>query len=289
MQLIATDLDGTLLNSMHKVSQENIHALKEAATSGIEVVVSTGRAYFDVKSIFDQIGMNTWVISANGAVIHDPSGQVYHSACLQEEKAKRILAWLEERNYYYEVFTNEAIFTPNRGKELLEIEMDRLKSANPETDMNVLQQAAEVQYSQTGFAYIDTYEELFGRDQPLSFYNILGFSFFQDRLKDGWETFGQDPHFTMVSSADHNFEIGSKDASKGQALIRLAEKLGIPLSETLAVGDSLNDESMLRVAGVGVAMGNAREDIKEISDWVTLTNDEHGVASMIHRLLNEAK
>ncbi|PCK19661.1 phosphatase [Bacillus pumilus] len=285
IQLIATDLDGTLLNSEHKVSQENEQALKEAKASGIEVVVSTGRAYFDVKSIFDELGMNTWVISANGAVIHDPTGQVYHSAALQEEKAKQILSWLEERDYYYEVFTNEAIFTPNRGRELLAIEMDRLKSANPETDRSVLKQAAEVQYSQSGFAYIDTYDELFREDQKLSFYNILGFSFFQDRLKAGWDMFGQDSDLTLVSSADHNFEIGAKDASKGQALTRLSEKLGIPLSQTAAVGDSLNDESMLRVAGVGVAMGNARKDIKEIADHVTLTNDEHGVAHMIQHLL----
>lgn len=285
IQIIATDLDGTLLNSEHKVSQENEQALKEAVEKGIEVVVSTGRAYFDVKSIFDQLGMNTWVISANGAVIHDPFGEVYHSTSLQEENAKRILAWLEERDYYYEVFTNEAIFTPNRGRELLEIEMDRLKSANPDTDIKILEHAAEVQYSQSGFAYIDTYEELFRRDQQLSFHNILGFSFFHDRLKTGWETFGQDPNLTLVSSADHNFEIGSKDASKGQALTKLAEKLGIPLSQTAAVGDSLNDESMLRVAGVAVAMGNARKDIKELADQVTLTNDEHGVAHMIRHLL----
>ncbi|PRR90960.1 Cof-type HAD-IIB family hydrolase [Bacillus sp. NMCN1] len=285
IQLIATDLDGTLLNSEHKVSQENEQALKEAAANGMEVVVSTGRAYFDVRSIFDQLGMNTWVISANGAVIHDPAGQVYHSAALQEEKAKRILSWLEERDYYYEVFTNEAIFTPNRGRELLAIEMDRLKSANPETDRSVLKQAAEVQYSQSGFSYIDTYQELFRENRKLSFYNILGFSFFEDRLKAGWDMFGDDSDVTMVSSADHNFEIGSKDASKGQALTRLAERLGIPLRQTAAVGDSLNDESMLLAAGVGVAMGNAREDIKEIVDHVTLTNDEHGVAYMIRHLL----
>lgn len=97
--------------------------------------------------------------------------------------------------------------------------------------------------------------------------------------------FGDDSDVTMVSSADHNFEIGAKDASKGQALTRLAERLGVPLRQTAAVGDSLNDESMLRAAGVGVAMGNARQDMKEIADHVTLTNDEHGVAYMIRHLL----
>ncbi|MGE6630308.1 Cof-type HAD-IIB family hydrolase [Bacillus sp. NPDC077027] len=285
MQLIATDLDGTLLNSEHKVSAENEKALKEAAANGIEVVVSTGRAYFDVKAIFDQLGMNTWVISANGAVIHDPKGHIFHSAPLHKSRAKQILKWLEERNYYYEVFTNEAIFTPNNGRELLAIEIDRLKSANPQTDGEVLKHAAEVQYSQSGFAYINTYEDLFDEGKEIDFYNILGFTFYADKLKAGWEAFEHDEDITLVSSADHNFEIGSKFASKGQALTRLAERLGIDLNKTAAVGDSLNDYSMLEAAGIGVAMGNARADIKEMADVVTLTNDENGVAHMIRHIL----
>lgn len=67
--------------------------------------------------------------------------------------------------------------------------------------------------------------------------------------------------------------------------MRLAERLNIPIEETAAVGDSLNDKSMLEAAGKGVAMGNAREDIKSMADAVTLTNDEHGVAHMIKNLL----
>lgn len=80
-------------------------------------------------------------------------------------------------------------------------------------------------------------------------------------------------------------EVALKLASKGQALKRLAKQLNIPLEETAAVGDSLNDKSMLEAAGKGVAMGNAREDIKSIADAVTLTNDEHGVAHMMKHLL----
>lgn len=285
MKLIAIDLDGTLLNSKHQVSSENENALRQAQRNGIEVVVSTGRAYFDVVSIFEPLGIKTWVISANGAVIHDPDGRLYHSETIDKKRAYDILSWLESENYYYEVFTDSAIYTPQNGRQLLDVELDRVKSANPEADLSVLMQAAEVQYSQSGFAYIDTFQELFEEDKQIDFYNILGFSFFKEKLEAGWQRYQEDKDLTLVSSADHNFELSSKKASKGQALERLAKRLNIPMNETAAVGDSLNDRSMLEAAGKGVAMGNAREDIKAIADAVTLTNDEHGVAHMIRHLL----
>lgn len=285
MKLIATDLDGTLLNSKHQVSSENENALRQAQRDGIEVVVSTGRAYFDVVSIFEPLGIKTWVISANGAVIHDPDGRLYHSETIDKKRAYDILSWLESENYYYEVFTDSAIYTPQNGRQLLDVELDRFKSANPKADLSVLMQAAEVQYSQSGFAYIDTFQELFEEDKQIDFYNILGFSFFKEKLEAGWQRYQEDKDLTLVSSADHNFELSSKKASKGQALERLAKRLNIPMKETAAVGDSLNDRSMLEAAGKGVAMGNAREDIKAIADAVTLTNDEHGVAHMIRHLL----
>ncbi|MCY9185664.1 Cof-type HAD-IIB family hydrolase [Bacillus sp. FSL K6-1012] len=285
MKLIATDLDGTLLNSKHQVSSENENALRQAQRDGIEVVVSTGRAYFDVVSIFEPLGIKTWVISANGAVIHDPDGRLYHSETIDKKRAYDILSWLQSENYYYEVFTDSAIYTPQNGRQLLDVELDRVKSANPKADLSVLMQAAEVQYSQSGFAYIDTFQELFEEDKQIDFYNILGFSFFKEKLEAGWQRYQEDKDLTLVSSADHNFELSSKKASKGQALERLAKRLNIPMKETAAVGDSLNDRSMLEAAGKGVAMGNAREDIKAIAGAVTLTNDEHGVAHMIRHLL----
>ncbi|MCY8980431.1 Cof-type HAD-IIB family hydrolase [Bacillus halotolerans] len=285
MKLIAIDLDGTLLNSKHQVSSENENALRQAQRDGIEVVVSTGRAYFDVVSIFEPLGIKTWVISANGAVIHDPDGRLYHSETIDKKRAYDILSWLQSENYYYEVFTDSAIYTPQNGRQLLDVELDRVKSANPKADLSVLMQAAEVQYSQSGFAYIDTFQELFEEDKQIDFYNILGFSFFKEKLEAGWQRYQEDKDLTLVSSADHNFELSSKKASKGQALERLAKRLNIPMKKTAAVGDSLNDRSMLEAAGKGVAMGNAREDIKAIADAVTLTNDEHGVAHMIRHLL----
>lgn len=91
MKMIAVDLDGTLLNSESKISKENIDAIKKAREHGIEVVVATGRASFDVQTIFEPTGIKTWIISANGAVIHDPEGSLYHSVPLDRKRAEGIL------------------------------------------------------------------------------------------------------------------------------------------------------------------------------------------------------
>lgn len=89
----------------------------------------------------------------------------------------------------------------------------------------------------------------------------------------------------MVISSDRNFEVEHKDASKGNALCYLANHLSIPMQETVAIGDSYNDISMLTMAGKGIAMGNANDDIKAVCSKVTLTNVEDGVAHALFNIL----
>jgi Cof subfamily protein (haloacid dehalogenase superfamily) len=281
-KLMAIDLDGTLLNHQNRISTENIEAIKKAQQDGIEIVVATGRAYFDVKALFEGTEIETWIIAANGATIHTPSGELYQSTPIDQPKALEILQWLEEEGYYYEVFSQKAILTPQNARELLAIEMDRVVSANPEVNLEELQEAAETQYSQSGFQFISSYKEI--QSTNVEVYNILAFTFHNEKWKRGWDHFKDERELTLVSSAVHNFELEHMDASKGNALTKVANELGVPLSETVAVGDSLNDLSMLKIAGKSVAMGNAHPEVKEVCDEMTLRNIEHGVAHLIEKI-----
>lgn len=136
MKMIFTDLDGTLLNSGSEISTINAEAIKKAQKHGVEVVVATGRAYFDVQEILKKAELsNLWVIAANGATIHDPNGQLRHSVPIDAHHVKEALQWLDANEFYYEVFAEHAIYTPNSGREiLLAIEIDRVKSANKNVD-----------------------------------------------------------------------------------------------------------------------------------------------------------
>jgi Cof subfamily protein (haloacid dehalogenase superfamily) len=283
MDMIAIDLDGTLLNSKNQISQNNVEAIQNAQTEGVEVVIATGRAEFDVRRLISGLNLNTWIIAANGATIHQPDGSLFYSVPMEQKDVHQILAWLEEANFYYEAIDDHSIFTPLNGRELLQIELDRIKSANPKTDIAQLEKAIEKQFSQHGFLHIDSYKEIVNTNQMI--YNILAFSFDTGKLKQGWERFQSNPDLALVSSADHNIEIEHRLASKGFAVEKLAAKLNLSLEKTAVIGDSLNDLSMISMAGHSAAMGNAKEQVKSASHFLTRTNDEDGVAHAIRHFL----
>ncbi len=283
VKLIAIDLDGTLLNSEGKISTNNLAAIRHAEASGMKVVVATGRAQFDVKKIFAHTALNPWIIGTNGATIHQPDGKLFHAVPLDKIQVMDITEWLEKENFYYEVFGEEAIYTPNNREELIAIEIDREQRANPDTDTARLKLSASIQFSQNGFSFIDSCKDLM--DKNSDFYNILAFSFDKSKLKKGRKQFERRKDLTLVSSGEHNFELEDPSASKGLALTRLMNHLGVAAEETAAIGDSYNDLSMLEIAGRGAAMGNADEAIKNACRETALTNDEDGVAHFIYSMI----
>src|SRR5699024_4245891 len=157
-------------------------------STGVEVVVATGRAQFDVKKIFEGTGIRTWVIGTNGATIHQPSGELFHAVTMDDQHGNEVLEWLGQESFHASVCSENAIFTPQNGRELLNIEMDRAKSANPDTDMEELQAAVQRQLSQEGFSPIQSYQDVLEMDADI--YNILAFSFAEEKLAKGWKKFG---------------------------------------------------------------------------------------------------
>ncbi|RWZ54701.1 HAD family phosphatase [Halobacillus fulvus] len=283
MKLIAIDLDGTLLNKENTISPENEEAIRYARSKGVEVVIATGRAEFDVRTILSATDLDLWVIGANGATIHQPNGTPFDSVPIDSDDTEKILSWLEAEKFYYEVFSDSQILTPQNGRSLLDVELDRIVSANPEADVTELEHALEKQFSQTGFYHVDSYQDILDTGSPI--YNVLAFSFEKEKLEKGWKAFEGYENLTLVSSADHNFELEHKEASKGLALEKLAKHLGLSLDHTAAIGDSPNDLSMIEMAGHSAAMGNARDSVIAASDFMTKKNDDHGVAHAIYEWL----
>lgn len=282
--MVAIDLDGTLLNSENQLDDKTIQALETAVENGIDIVIATGRAHFDVWNILENTSLYPWVISANGAAIHSPDRELYISVPLPKDTGMEVLSWLHQQEFYYEAFTEKAIYTPHNSRELLQIEQDRIKSANPHADTASMQKAAERQYSQTGFSFIESYLDL--HDMNISLYNILAVSFIEEKRQAGIDHFKYREDLTLVTSGDHNFEVEHTGASKGLALERLATELAVPLKDTAAIGDNYNDISMLETAGYAVAIGNAVDEVKTMSDHIVGTNDEYGVAEALTYMMN---
>ncbi|TKG98194.1 HAD-IIB family hydrolase, partial [Peribacillus simplex] len=220
MSFIAIDLDGTLLNDQNEISEENIKAIQYAQDRGFEVVISTGRAYFDVQTICEKAGISPFVIGTNGATIHSKSGKRISSITITKDRVESILQWLDERNYYYEVFTDKAIYTLKKGREHFHNEIKSLKSADLNKDMKELVEIAERQFDQFGYVLVENYHDILKQEEE--FYNILACSFDEKKLEEAWNQFKKFDELMVVSSADHNIEMTSKRASKGMALEKLA-------------------------------------------------------------------
>ncbi|OMP68349.1 Cof-type HAD-IIB family hydrolase [Domibacillus epiphyticus] len=283
MKLIAIDMDGTLLNSRNEISRENIEAVKRAQSKGIEVVIATGRAYFDAFQHMKEAGLSTWIIGANGSTIHDKDGTRLQSISVRKGDAEEILKYFTENGFYYEVFSEHKLYSPQNGRELLNIELDRVKTANPDADLVEMNEAAERQFSQEPFEFVTSYKEIL--EETDKYYNLLAFSFDDKKLKEAWDRYADRDDLTLTASASHVFDIMHRDVSKGNAVMKLAEKFGVGRKDIMAIGDNFNDVSMFNIAGVSVAMENAPDGVKEQAKFVTLKNNEHGVAHIIAKMI----
>lgn len=285
MKLIAIDLDGTLLNCKNEISKKNIEAIRYAQGLGIEVVIATGRSYFDAKTICNKANISTYIIGNNGATMNDKRENNLWEICMDKDEVKSIIQWLEDEGFYYEVSTNTKIYTPSNGREILNAELSHWIHQNPHGASEKLYLALEKQFSQSGFVFVRDSAEIIKQNE--NFLNVLAFSFNENKRSMGYEYFSKIMPLSVFSSADHNFELTNEAASKGNGLEKLSQLLNISLEETIAIGDNYNDVSMFKKAGYSVAMGNAKKDIKDICRFTTKTNDEHGVAYIIYKLLDE--
>jgi len=278
MKLIAIDLDGTLINK-GQISQENSNAIKKAQQQGIEVTIATGRAHFDARKICEKAGICAHIISCNGAMIHLKDGQNISATTIAKNDVEKILTWLENKNFYYEVYTDKKIYRPANGKEILELEMAGITGKSSIK----AQWMIKAMCGQAGLDSINGYQDFIDTDE--AFYKVLACSFDKIKYQHARENFLEMKHLSLDSSADSNFELVDKKVSKGNALEILAASLRIPFDQVMAIGDSPNDISMLQKVKYSVAMGNAAEEIKELCNFVTRSYEQDGVAHAIHQAL----
>jgi Cof subfamily protein (haloacid dehalogenase superfamily) len=283
IKCIATDMDGTLLNSMQQISEENKAAILKAQKAGIEVVVATGRSYQEATYVLNKKGITCPIICVNGAEVRSREGEVISATPISKQVAREVAAKLEEMDIYFEVYTDKGTYSVDLEK-AVSILVDIVVTANPEVDPEFVRQKAEARRRDGLVHPIDDYETLFKNDE-FRIYKFLAFSFDMDKLKAASESLKELEDLNVTKSGVENIEITHRNAQKGIALEAFVNARGISLSETMAIGDNFNDVSMFEKAGRAVAMGNASPGIKSLCDWVTDTNDESGVGKAILEVL----
>lgn len=273
IKLICIDMDGTLLKNEHEVSQEDQCAIKHAVEQGVHVAITTGRVYDCAKLYADQIGLTTPIIASNGAFIGGLEGETIYCNPLEVEDIRYFLEKTTEKGLLSYLTANFGIIST--------VEL-------PETNIYKILNKTLKPEQQIRFEQLESIDEILVKypNEVLKGVCLADDATLLNQVKE--EIKSHCPHLEVVSSWKNNFEVMKKGSSKGEAVKQLAEFYHLTPSEVMCIGDSENDLSMIQFAGIGVAMGNAIDLVKEAADFVTRSNEDAGVAHAIDLyVLNE--
>ena len=273
IRLIATDIDGTLLNPQFKISDGDLQALRRAHAAGIEVVLVTGRRHRFALPIAQELGFDLWLISSNGAVTRSLIGETFHCDMMPREICRRLCGAMQE-------FRGNTVLTfdqETKGAIVLE-RLDELGASIRrwlEKNMEYIEFVAPIENALTR----DPVQAMFcgtmkRMEQALAVLNRSGM--------DGQITILR----TEYPERDLSMiDVLNAGCSKGHALARWARHRGIAQAEVMAIGDNHNDVEMLEFAGHPVIMGNACEELRARGWTLTLSNGECGVAAAVEKAL----
>ena len=286
IKLIASDMDGTLLNDKMQVSDENASAIRQAQESGIEFIVATGRGLSEAKPLLADQQLHTAYVTLNGAMVYDEAGNLVVSIPIPDDLTKQSMALLDERNLYYELVTNHGIFSNSRVRRIQNV-ADLLVNLNPDTNYKLAVALASARLEIMNINYVDNYQDVLANPE-LKVMKIITFNTADPTALSEPKHILLDTGKLMVtSSSRNNIEINSIEAQKGIALAKYAAQKGYGMESVMSIGDNFNDESMIRDAKYSVAMGNAVQPIKDLAWFITATNTNNGVALAILKAMEE--
>ncbi|MFE9078368.1 Cof-type HAD-IIB family hydrolase [Bacillus mobilis] len=280
MKLIAIDLDGTLLSGNKMISKENADAIRKCQEAGHVVTICTGRSIVDIERLLLEVNLDCPIIAENGALIYKDKKMMKRYP-IENMQALEIVDYLEENGLYYQLYTNKGVYVPDYGVESVRNEIEYVKNSKESFDVKELETIAALYLEHTAFHGAESCKPIVETD--IHVHKLLPFSYDIEKLKKLKAAFLHNTDLAITSSYWHNLEINHRDAQKGNGLYTLAEHLNIPVENTVAIGDGLNDVSMMAKANISIAMGNAVEEIKAMCQYETLSNEEHGVAHALYK------
>lgn len=284
--LIALDMDGTLLNEDGNISPKNREAIINAQNQGHIVIIATGRSFMDAERQLRLAELECPVVSLNGAVVTLSDRKIAASKPLNKEDIIPTLRWMNDiPDLYYEVYTEDNVYVELNKRVRLEKIYEQGEEEVPEELGWLLKAMIGQQFQQAAVTYVENMEDVWSKEENV-IYKTLAFSLNRELLKEASTRFAAIPGLIITASHVNNIEINHEDANKGNGVAMLAAHYGIPLEEVAVMGDSYNDQPMFEMAGYRIAMANAAPILKEMAQFVTLSNDEDGVAVGIQHLLD---
>ena len=270
IKLVAIDLDGTLLTSDKQVTLGTIETLKKVVEQGVIVVIATGRPLLGLDSVIKDVPKSPYILTTNGArVVNVDTGEVILERLISHDVVLKIFDILGRYDCVKEIFYDGQGYVA--ADELDKIHLYHKKPQMCDYVRKTRKPIPDI------LRFIK--ENKKSADKAQGIFNDM------EIRQQVWQELNHLGELTLVDSYYYNIEINAKGVEKGSSLKFLAERLGIKQEEVMAIGDGANDFWMIEYAGVGVAMGNSKDRIKEIADVVTISNDEDGVAQVLEEYI----
>jgi Cof subfamily protein (haloacid dehalogenase superfamily) len=263
-QMIVLDLDDTLLQDDHTISDRTKRALMEAQELGVKVVLASGRPTSAMYAIAEELRLKdfgSFILSFNGAKITNcQTGEELFSSTLSPDVVNHLYELSRRENVWIHTYVGDQIIT-EAGNQFTTIEGEI-------TGLEVVEVGSFVG------AVSEPVVKVLMLEEPAKLATL------EKKLQE--ELAGQ---LSVMRSKPFFLEFTEQGVTKGTSLSQLIQKLGIKRDEVIAIGDSYNDLAMIEFAGLGVAMGNAPDDIKEKANFVTDTNMNNGVAKVVEEFV----
>lgn len=274
IKLIALDLDGTLLDHRRKLPKKNYQAIQEAKEKGIDIIISTGSPYTLIPHGYLKGLDISHAITTNGSAIYEyKTGRCIYENSIATSKVLPILEFLLTKDMHIDIFIQGEAYCPEYTRAI--VEKLEVPASRKEYILN------NRVWLENPISYIREHE-FSVQKITMNFYpDKTGILVDREEVKKYLEN---NIGVNLVSGGWGNLEITKKDANKGEALKQVCKIKNIQIENTMAIGDSSNDLDIIKIAGIGVAMGNAMTEVIEAADYVTGTNDECGVAEVINKL-----
>jgi len=262
-RLLVLDIDGTLLDDNNIITQNTYKSLKLLKEKDILITFATGRLYNDAACFARKLDTYSPMIVLHGAQIKSCDGVTLKEVFLEPDVVVNLIDIAREKNLAFQAFQNDCLLIEKRKKwHNLYIKYSYQK---PEiihvNDMNSVLKNKITQFS------------FLGEKSDLIRLKKL--------IKNQMES-----KISIACSHDNLLEIVGPDVNKGNALIELADILNTPVSQVITIGDSYNDIEMIKIAGLGVAMGNAPSKVKDAADFVTKDNNHEGISYFISKFIS---
>lgn len=277
IKLFAFDIDGTLLDNNSKVTDQSREALAKLNDAGIKVVLASGRVFPSIKHNQELLGINGPIVATNGSLISLDGRKVFNSYYIENGLLKKLYKFCLDHKLDFHFYDEENYYT-NR------LNLDRIKHLKIENDFGMNYQV-----------------DLIIKDDPVSYLISQGKKAVKFQISGIDEKeipkekiivsldkeFGEDLYIT--ASGDSILEIGNKNATKWTSIEEICEILGIYTNEVAAIGDAYNDIPMVKEAGLGFAMGNAKDKLKDLADVIVADNEAGGALEAVNYVLEANK